>query len=260
MGRRRITDMQSHKFSVDISGKNKNAMDEYTYQYDMKYGPFLNFLIRKILRMQKPMSEYLRDCCLKKCDEINDAIITTEDEFTRQKLEQEKQEYLEMARLYAGGKEIDYDQKEDPTMTKYRVKDGYLIVPKDWIVLNPEFEGQCRYAGVVECRNSAKYGIPHFVFFTDIQYARDYDSDLEENVRDWCVEKWPDFTKVIQQEVKLIPDPENRGKYLNAEEHLASPVIGLFQILRNDDEHFKNDPPYGAMIVSAGTGKEEEKE
>lgn len=41
---------------------------------------------------------------------------------------------------------------------KYDIKNGVLICPKDWIVLNPEEAKNMEYAGVVECRNSEVFG------------------------------------------------------------------------------------------------------
>ena len=259
MGRTPISVLKSYKFSMNIAGENKKAVDDMTFNYGMKYGPFLNFLIKKVCLMPDSMREFFIDACLRKCDELNEKIELSSD-LEKKSYEQEKKSYLEMARIFNAGKEITYSGKEDPSMAKYRMKDGYLIVPKEWIVLNPQFEGEYRFAGVVECRNSAKYDIPHFVFFTDTRYACDYDDYFRQTVQEWCIEKWPRFREIIRQEVKLVSDPENPGKYLNAEEHLASPVIGLFHILRNDDELFDNNPPCGAMIVSTGTSEDENEE
>ena len=248
MARKRIADMLSYKFSMDLSGDNKIAMDNMTEKFGMKYGPFLNFLIKKLCRMPDSMKQAFIAFCLQKCSEINDRLANAEG-FEKKDLEEEKNSYLEMARIFNGGTPVEFSE-EDPTMKKYMMEDGVLIVPKDWIILNPELEGKCRYAGVVECRNHLKYDIPHFVFFTDIQYACDYDKHYTENIYELCTEKWSRFKEIRDKEVKLIPDPEKPGRYINEEEHLASPVIGLFHILRNDDEHYDDDPPYGAVIVN----------
>ena len=138
------------------------------------------------------------------------------------------------------------------------MKDGYLIIPKEWIVLNEEDAMYCRYAGVVECRNSAKYGIPHFVFFTHAEYGRDYDTDL---INEMCCNAWPKFKDIMAQQVEPIKDPEKPGEYLNVQEHLASPYIGYFSIDEADSGlRDIEDMPYGAMIVRTSTENTEDDE
>lgn len=257
MARKRISDMLSYKFSMDLSGENKIAIDNMTEKFGMKYGPFLNFLIRKFCLMPGSMKQAFIAFCIQKCNEINERLSNAEG-FEKKELEGEKNYYLEMARIFNGGTPVEFSE-EDPTMKTYRMKDGVLVVPKDWIVLNPDFEGKCRYAGVVECRNHAKYDVPYFVFFTDTKYSCDYDQHQTEAVYAWCTEKWPRFKEIRDREVKPIPDPEKPGRYINEEEHLASPVIRLFHILRNDDEQYDDATPYGAVIVNKEVSENRQK-
>lgn len=249
----------SYKFSLDLSPENKNAMDEISERFGMKSGPCLNYLINHIFSLSHDMKKAFVSFCISKCNEINEDLITA-DGYAKKQLERDKKSYLDLARIFNGGIPVNYND-EDPRMAKYRMKDGVLIAPKDWIILNPELEGKCKYAGVVEAKNHAKYGIPHFVFFTNIKYSCDYDEALTKKVYNWCVEKWDPFSEIINLEKKgrLIPDPEKPGEYLNLEEHRALPVIGLFHIIRNDDDYFDDDPPYGAVIVSTTTEKTQKK-
>lgn len=247
MGRKRINDLLSYKFSMDLNGENKVSMDEITENFQVKYGPFVNLLIKSFCRMPDRMKEAFIAFCIEKCKELNEQIVVA-GEIEKKGLEDEKNRYLEIARIINGGIEIAYED-DDPTMKKIALKDGILIIPKDWILLNPEQAPQYSYAGVVECRNSDKYGIPHFCFFTNYKHGCDYTDDFTEHIEELCCQKWPEFRDIMKKEVKLIPDPEHKGKYLNAEEHLASPVIGHFHITSTDDEYFDENPPYGAMII-----------
>lgn len=250
MGRKRIVDMGTYKFSLNISGENKATVDIATDNLGIKYGPFINLLIRSICRMPESMKNAFINFCMDQCKKLNDQILHA-GAFDKKALEEEKARYLEIARLINGGVKLNLEQEvdSDPTMQKLALKDGVLIIPKDWIVLNPEDAKNCLYAGVVECRNSAKYGIPHFCFFTNKQYGNEYDQALQDYINKLCCEKWPKFEKIMQQEVKPIPDSENKGQYLNSKEYLASPAIGHFHILATDDKLYDNDPPYGAVII-----------
>lgn len=247
MARPKILDQDFHKFTLDLSGDNKIAIDGITQNFQMKYGPFINLLIKSICRMTPRMKNAFIEFCKSKCDEIN-AQIKVAGEREKKDLEEEKGKYLEIARIINGGLEIEYNN-DDPTMRKIALKDGMLIIPKDWIVLNEEDAANCRFAGCVECRNSQKLGIPHFCFFANHQYACDYDDQFIESINESCCKKWPQFQEILHKQVKPIPDPDHRGKYLNTEEYLAAPIIGHFHIVCDDDELFDGHPPYGAMIL-----------
>ena len=256
MGRRKISDMPSYKFSMDLSGDNKEAVDRTTENYGMRYGPFINLLIQTFCRMPKSMKKTFLDFCIVKCQELNEQILTA-GAMEKKELEKEKSRYLEVARILNDGCEINKNEVDnDPTMTKIAIKNGYLIIPRNWILLNPEQSKDCLFAGVVECRNSDKFGIPHFCFFTDKKYASDYDKAYTNRIDKLCCKKWPEFENVIKNQVELIPDPEHKGQYLNEKEHLASPVIGHFSILATDDELYDADPPCGAMIVRTDATEE----
>lgn len=133
-------------------------------------------------------------------------------------------------------------------MKEIKMKDGKLIMPQDYIVLNPGDEGKCRLAYVLECRNSAKYGIPHFIYMTDLDGEGAYDQ-LEKEMYPLCQDKWPQFqAEVLNKKVEVIRDENNH--FVNAEEHLASPYPGIFRIYRDDEPEFQEDAPDGVMILT----------
>jgi len=132
-------------------------------------------------------------------------------------------------------------------MKKYKLLDGYLECPSDWIVLNPSEAESCKYAGVVECRNSTKYGIPTFVFFSNYRYGCDYDHSYYDHINEMCVKAWPKFQEIIDAQVIPIPDPNKKFPYIkNQKEYLESPIIGYFNIFEDGET---DDPPYGVVIV-----------
>ena len=69
-------------------------------------------------------------------------------------------------------------------------------------------------------------------------------------VSEKCIEKFPDFKEILRlsDENKLISDPSNPARYLNADAYMNAPKVGIFYI--NDlGNTFSGNPPYGAVII-----------
>ena len=258
MPRKKIIDSKSCKFSVDVSGENKKILDELTTNYMYKYGPMINKIIGTFCRMPKGIKKVIEKACRTEYDRLTEELEHIEEEFHRKTLEHERESYLEILRLINGGMyEIANGPKDEETMKKVKIANGYLIIPSDWIVVNSEQAENCRYAAVLECRNSAKYGVPHFIYFNNYRYGNEFTDSMKENFYMLCRKAWPNFSVIeeLNKKNKLVPDPDNKGQYLNAEAYLEAPIIGLFSIQEQGENSF-NEPPYGAMIVR--TNAEEE--
>ena len=258
MPRKKIIDSKSCKFSMDVSGDNKEVLDELTSNYMSKYGPMINKIIGTFCRMPKSIKKVIEKACLAEYNRLTAELEHTEEEFHRKPLEQERDSYFEILKLINGGiYEIEEEAEEEATMKKIKLADGYLIIPNDWIVVNPEQAENCRYAAVLECRNSTKYGVPHFIYFNNCRYVNEFTDSMEENFYQLCKKAWPKFSEIkeLSDKNRLVPDPDNKGQYLNAEAHLKAPTIGLFSIQEQGENPF-DEPPYGAMIVR--TNAEEE--
>lgn len=240
MGRKRIKDLESYKFSFDIGGENKLVLDNLTEKFNAKYGPIINMLITMFCRMPEDIKESFLDFCTLKKIELEKQQ-KDEDIYWRMDIEEKKEYYLNIAKIINGGVDLKFNDR-DNRMKKIELKEGYLTYPSDWILLNSGMANQCYYAGVVECRNSEKYGVPHFVFFSD----ENYDDAFCEKINKMCVKAWPEFQKIIEMQVEPIFDPEKPGRCINVEEHLASPYIGHFHI---QEEGAPWNPPFGAVIV-----------
>lgn len=250
MARKKIIDSKSCKFSLDISGDNKKILDILTTNYMLKYGPMINKIISAFCRMPYEIKEVIEKACLTEYNRLIKELEHTVEEFHRKPLEQERDSYLDILKLINGGIFNLSDEKKTPEMKKIKLADGYLIIPCDWIVVNPEQAEKCRYAAVLECRNSAKYGVPHFIYLNNIKYPKDYTDEMENIFYSLCRKAWPKFTEIeeLSEKNQLLPDPNNKGQYLNVDAHLAAPIIGLFSI-EEQGERIYGDPPYGAIIV-----------
>ena len=252
MARKRILDANACKFTLNVVGDNKEILDKLTERYMVKYGPMINKIIGTFCRMPKSIRLVIEKACLAECKRLMTEIEHTEEKsYHRELLEHERDSYVEILKLINGGDyEIQEEKDEESNMIKIKLADGYLLIPSDWIVVNPERAEVCRYAAVLECRNSLKYGVPHFIYFNNFKHACDYTEHMEAEFFSLCRRAWPRFSEIqeLSEKNKLVPDPNNNGKFLNVEAHLATPIIGLFHI-DEQGERACGEPPYGAMIV-----------
>lgn len=255
MPKKRIQDLSAYKFSVVISGENKKAMDTITDNMSCKYGPFLNYLLENVCILPEDMQKDLTKLCTEKALSLYEQSIGAGD-YEKSELTGKIQHYERLAKIFNLGIDVPIDF-QNIYMKEITLKNGFVKVPKDWIFLNPEDAANCEYVGVVECRNSEKFEIPHFFFATTVKESVNYSDDLISKVNKLCCKKWPEFqTKVLDKQVDLIPDPEKHVGYLNTQEHLASPAIGYFSIAVSGETVNGDDkPPYGAVIVRENYGK-----
>ena len=245
--------MRSNKITFDLTNENRIAVEELAQKYNKKYGPMLNCMINTIYYLPEGIREDLLDFITTKCHGLDEEIKIF-DIYHEEELKEKQKDYLSIAKLLNHGSDLDFQPNyDDLTMKKYKMKDGILIVPRDWIIVNPELEGKCKFADVVECRNP-KYGVPHFVAFKEY---RKFDDEYIENVYKCCEKNWPGFEKLRKRgdEIELIKDPDKEGQYLNADEWNEAPIMGLFPIFRDDEECFRKNQPFGAMIKSISKKK-----
>ena len=251
MARKKIIDSNACKFSLFISGDNKETLDELTDNYQLKYGPMINKIIGTFCRMPKSVKNVLETTCVSEYKRLTKELSHANDDFHKKALEEEKDLYYEILRLINSGKyEIPEVISADNTMKKIEIADGYLIIPSDWIVVNPEQAKSCRYAAVLECKNSERYNVPHFIYFNNYKYANEYTESLEKDFYKLCEKNWDRFSDIekLSNDNQLRPDPEHEGQYLNLDEYLASPIIGLFSI-EEENEDSNEEYPFGARIV-----------
>lgn len=244
MGKKTIKELSSHKFSIDISGANKIALDTLSDNMKMKYAPTINKLISGVCNLNPNVKQALLQFCKMQYNYIEELEGKAE-KFEKADLKEQKDQYSELATLLNGG--IDPNFSSADKMKKIKLKGGYLIIPSDWIVLNEEEASMYEYAGVVEVRRNAEFNdVPHFVFFNEYKRARDYNDVLKDKVNALCSKAYPRYKEIMEKQVVLQHDPNNPGGYLNAEEFRNAPFIGFFHLPDQGDE---KDPTCGAMII-----------
>lgn len=120
--------------------------------------------------------------------------------------------------------------------------EAYVVFPdaEDWIVVNEENAPQCGNVFVLEVRNSSKYNVPHFIYFSNA------DSCAIDEMADAVEPVWPKIREI--QNMKVEPALDKNGKLLNQEEWAASPVMGVFKILDSTAYGRFHEAPYGMMV------------
>lgn len=260
MPRKKIIDSNSCKFTLNVSGDNKAILDEITKANNQKYGPTVNNIIHTLCLMPDSVKNAIQRTCLFEYDRLRDELLQTTDEYQRSQCEKEKECYATILRLTNKGRYDLPDENEpatNPKMKSIELVNGYLLIPSDWIVVNPESSNKYRYAAVLECRNSKEYGIPHFVYLTDYKSSENYPKEMEQDFYDRCEKEWPNFSQIkeLSDKNQLIPNPEKPNQYLNLEAYLKSPLIGLFAI-PEQGERTNDNYPYDAMIVRTDIDEE----
>jgi len=239
------------KLSIDLPEENRKKLEQIKEKTRIPYGGTINTLISTFCDLPDKMRVDLSDFCIAKlqtlCDQMDRA-----GGFEREELSVTIKRYLKILSFINDGKSFSLDAiKRKPRMTTISIKDGIVIYPEEWIVVNPDVSAQCRYAGVVECRVTDDVRIPHFLFLTNKKYAREYTDQEISQINRLCAYKSQLFAKVQAMQVQLIPDPNNAGRYLNEKEYLDSPQIGYFHLCVQGDPACPSDydPPYGAKII-----------
>ena len=240
MARKKIFDSDAAKISVVVDGKNKKFLDTLVDETDTKYSPLINKIISLFYTLSPMLKEVIQTSILNKMDELTLEVEQTKDILHLKNCEKNLRDCQDILTLINGKK---YDQGNF-RFKEISMNNGTLIIPRDWILLNPE-DSNKKYVGVIECRHSFKFEIPHFAFFTDEEFPVNYNEDY---FKELCIAKWPKFKEIMDAQVEPISDPDAPGKYLNIDEYLASPQIGFFKIIDDLDPLFDNDPPYGAFI------------
>ena len=117
------------------------------------------------------------------------------------------------------------------TKTKsIQLKNGMVIFPKEYIVLESTITPDINFAGIVAEKNGL---LPHFVVFSEKSIS-DFTEEEIEHVYDLCEEVYPQVKEIRD---KQVPEILNENGFLvNWKEWNASPRLGLFAIHEVSDE------------------------
>lgn len=245
--------IKSNRFTIELSDENKDSL-EYTKEYMFKpYGNIVNDVLSFALSCPEEMQQDLLIFCKKKLTELYDKINIVSP-YEKEKISTQIDKYNLIIPYLNKGVPISMDNllAEKSNLKSYDFEGGRLIVPEDWIILNPEEARQSWNALVVECRQNLKgVEIPHFVYYHNMNDKQvNTISSYMDEVNRLCCQKWKKFNDVVALQVELLFDPITHTP-LNDAEVAASPQIGYFIIpVLGEKKHRKQQElPYGACII-----------
>lgn len=239
------------KLTIDLTDKNKESLEKIKSQQRIPYGTTINDLIESFCTIPDSVKKELLNFIKPKLKDLYRQIDGAGD-YNFKELSEKIQAYINISTFLNDRQRISINTIDTTqTMIKTQLKDGYLICPENYIILNPEEACSCPYAGVIECRNSDKYNIPHLLFFSTRKYSRDYDSLYQEHILSMCCNVYPRFRDIIDMQVTPIDDPDDPIIPLNAKEWMNAPTIGFFAVYVQDDPAYSRnyEPAHGTRII-----------
>ena len=233
------------KISIDFNLDNYEKLTSYGENYGLSNSVIVNFLIENFLDLDSNLKQGLSTYVYKKKNNLENSLFECSG-FEKVQVKKEIQILENLIMFFTDGKgykEEECTMNNNQHMQKVKMKNGYLVCPEDWIVVNNHNPLGCEYAGVVETKNGAKYNVPHFVFFFPAEINNMTELDIE-RVNDKCIDAYYDFKRILGMEVS--PAFDKNHKLLNAEAWMNSPHPGYFPIpvYGGSDSYL-----YGAMVV-----------
>lgn len=239
------------KLSVDLRPGNWEPLKQFCDVNDCTTSDVINCLINTFIPTNSSVHNEIAEYAFSQYQAklINSEMAST---FEKDRLLKEAKAYRAISEFYNFQPDL---HTIDNGMKKTYLSNGYVTYPKDWIVLDGIFGAadNCMYAGVVESRNSIKYGIPHFIFFSNKKYQNEYTDEMEQAIYNACAKVYPRFKELfnMQQECPSRSSESYEQDLLAWNE---APHFALFHIVEKDDPLYWSsnpdyNPPAGAMII-----------
>lgn len=237
--------MKNKRLTFDLTEESKEILEELKNSFKKPFGKIINDTLNTFYGVsedvRKDITEYFKYRIDFLMERLKGASLIETD-----RLKKQIHEYEKLLALINKGENYTMNSSSEKIVKEIQIKNGYVTCPADWIILNPEEAENCNYAGVVECRRSEFYGIPHFLFFTD-KLSKEYNNELYDKVQKMCCEKWPQFADIIDKQVEPVYDAERR--MVNTQDYMEAPIIGYFGLDVEQIGMKLSDFPFGAKIV-----------
>ncbi len=232
------------------------ALKEFKKSSRYDLNEILHLLNKNVLRAHQDVKKSMIDYISSELAFIRKKMIGS-GELELNDLRIQEQNLLELGLLFNDGKELMLENNiVDPSMTKIRLYNGYLLYPMsdDWVLVNADEAAGHTQAIIVETHDSpnAARHIPHFIYFHSNGKEILYDQHFLDIIDDKCIKLYPEFRVALDESnLQLIHDPENPRKILNEREYLNAPRVGHYPVYVHGDPDFgkKYEPPFGVMII-----------
>ena len=229
---------EKKKLSIDFELDNYRLMSEFASKFRMPNSGVVNYLIEHFIQLAPEVKNDFAKVAAEQL-EAKKRMLSECDGFEAEAVAKQISVLEDLVLFFTEGKGL----LEKDVMKKVEIDGGYAIFPADWVIVDEARAKNCKYVGVVEVRNGAKYRCPHFVLFSEIPIG-DFDSNLWDAYLNRCEVRYPDFRRIRAMQLEPVYDENNQ--ILNGELILQAPHIGIFPMpVYGRDVAF----PAGAMVV-----------
>lgn len=227
------------KMSIDFEPQNYRKLKEYCDCHNnCSTSSVVNFLISNFMNLPDELANSFAITCENYLNS-DTYLYNKSSKFHSSEADEIKKTCHELIYYLTNGK----CTTRDIPMQRIKIKTGYAYVPTSWIILENKDPKYCEYIGIIECRNSDLYGIPHFVFFADFPIYS-ISEQFQSEIYIHCQSAYPKFSEILKKQIKPLFDDNNT--MINEDVWKKSPEIGFFQLPEYGvDLNF----PYDAMFI-----------
>lgn len=256
------------RLSIDIDNPIYKDLSDYVNQENSRWtdpsnltkGFVINDAVKNLVSINDKTSKELYDFCVRQArihednahqvnaSQFSEGSNTDTHFFQDEELEIANQ-FRNLAHMYNHYSTFQPDtDSRIKDMKRINIKDGYVVFPKDWVILNwgnPNTSENVFVIEVVDLKN--QYKMPHFIFFDESMKTVEAQKKM---IFKKAAEAYPKFGEILKMEVEPIYGEEDeRGirKVLNYEEYMNAPKSLIFQIADAGNELIQNYP-YNAKI------------
>lgn len=243
--------MANALFSFQLQEKNRTILERKKSEDGWSFGYTINTLLETFTFIPNSIKADFLEHIKGKLSELVSQMDQAES-YRYAELMEITKKYLAIATYLNNGKELSLiDISTAQLMQKIPLKNGLLICPKSYVIVNPEESCIMEYACVIECQHSKRYNIPHYLIFCDRKYRSDYDDVYEDMLLKKLLAKDPSFTRIMDAQVKPVSDPESKGKLLNTAAYMDAPIIFFFNVYEHGDPRYpvNYETPDGSEII-----------
>lgn len=224
------------KRTIEFTATNYGLVKEKAKKEKTTFGRYVNYLI--VLTLDIP-EEVKSELSVFSSASLNETIQHSESKsrYINELSREMQMHYKKMELFWCNNQRAAFDGHK--SMKKIDMKDGYIIYPSDWVVLEDVLRDpkESSRASVVEVYNGRRYGMPHFLLFSNIAKNESYTEDEFKIIEAACLRANSRFADVLKDEQSMVDEEK--------------PVVGVFNIIATDDPYYDefDTPPFGCKII-----------
>ena len=228
--------IQKIKRTIEFTATNYGLVKEKAKKEKTTFGRYVNYLI--VLTLDIP-EEVKSELSVFSSASLNETIQHSESKsrYINELSREMQMHYKKMELFWCNNQRAAFDGHK--SMKKIDMKDGYIIYPSDWVVLEDVLRDpkESSRASVVEVYNGRRYGMPHFLLFSNIAKNESYTEDEFKIIEAACLRANSRFADVLKDEQSMVDEEK--------------PVVGVFNIIATDDPYYDefDTPPFGCKII-----------